>query len=210
MKNLFTPKNIIIVSLSAIVVVMGIYMVLTHNKLETSNIPQPQPKTITDTVRMVHDSLIYLDGDIIQIEKITEVPAIVDTTTILKKFYDKNFHKDTIELSNNLGFVFINDSISQNEIFKRTFTFNLNEPVKEEPIIIPPTPLINQVYFGVNGQLNQKDQIGAIGLGLMLKTNKEKIFNVTFGVSNKTLDGKTGEFIPYVGGGVYWKIKLKE
>jgi hypothetical protein len=209
MKNLLTPKNITIASLSTIIVVMGLYMVLNHKKPVVTNIPPPQPKTITDTVTMVHDSLIYLEGDIIQIEKVIEVPTVVDTTTILKKFYDKNFHKDTIELSNNLGFVFINDSISQNEIFKRTFTFNLNEPVKEEPIIVPPAPLINQVYFGVNGQLNQRDQIGAIGLGLMLKTKKEKIFNVTFGVSNKTLDGKTGEFIPYVGGGVYWNIKLK-
>lgn len=209
MKKILNTKNIIIGFLSLIVIGLSIFLLMGRNTNPPIIVQPKTPERVVDTVQVVHDSLIYLDGEIVEIERIIETPSIVDTTTILKKLYDKNVYKDTIELSNNLGFVFITDSITQNNVFKRSFSFDIKEPEVVE-YIETPKPIKNQVYFGVNGQVNKRDEIGALGVGFMLKTKKEKIYNLTIGVSNTTFDTNTGRFIPYIGGGVYWKIKLKE
>ena len=49
-----------------------------------------------------------------------------------------------------------------------------------------------------------------MGIGLLFKTKDEKIYKVGVGVSNTVIDGTNGTLTPYIGGGVYWKIKLKK
>jgi hypothetical protein len=49
-----------------------------------------------------------------------------------------------------------------------------------------------------------------MGMGVILKTKKDHLYQVGIGVANRTVDGVSGEFKPYIGGGVYWKIKLKK
>jgi hypothetical protein len=66
------------------------------------------------------------------------------------------------------------------------------------------------VYFGLNGGFNKEDYVSAVGAGLILKTKKDKIYNLNIGVNNRTTDGTNGTFSPYVGFGTYWKIKLKK
>ena len=45
---------------------------------------------------------------------------------------------------------------------------------------------------------------------MMVNSKSNKIYNLGIGVNNKTTDGINGSFSPYIRGGVYWKIKLKE
>jgi hypothetical protein len=45
---------------------------------------------------------------------------------------------------------------------------------------------------------------------LILKTKKDHLYQVNLGVANRTLDGVSGELRPYIGGGVFWKIKVKK
>jgi hypothetical protein len=208
MKKILNTKNLIIGFLSLIVVGLSIFVLMRPNTKPPIKVQPKTPERVVDTVQVVRDSIVYLDGEIIEIQKTVEISSVVDTATILQKLYDKNVYNDTIELSNNLGFIFITDSITQNNVFKRSFSFDIKEPEVIEHFETP-KPIKNQVYFGLNGQLNKRDEIGALGLGFMLKTKKEKIYNLTIGVSNTTFDANTGRFIPYVGGGVYWKIKLK-
>ena len=47
-------------------------------------------------------------------------------------------------------------------------------------------------------------------MGVLINTKKDKILQLGLGVNNKTTDGTTGGFTPYIRGGVYWKIKLRK
>ena len=67
-----------------------------------------------------------------------------------------------------------------------------------------------QVYYGLTGGFNKVDVVSNIGAGLLVKTKKDKIYQIGVGVSNKVTDGTNGKLSPYIGGGVYWKIKLKK
>ena len=52
--------------------------------------------------------------------------------------------------------------------------------------------------------------VSNVGAGLLIKTKKDKIYNLGVGVSNRVTDGTNGTLSPYIGGGVYWKIKFKK
>ena len=72
------------------------------------------------------------------------------------------------------------------------------------------TPAKNQVYYGLNAGFNKEDYVSAVGAGVILKTKKDKIYQLGIGVNNRTTDGTNGSFSPYVGFGTYWKIKVKK
>jgi hypothetical protein len=67
-----------------------------------------------------------------------------------------------------------------------------------------------QVYFGFNGGFNKVDVISHIGTGVLVKTKKDKIYQINAGVANRVTDGTNGTLSPYIEAGVYWKIKLKK
>ena len=48
-----------------------------------------------------------------------------------------------------------------------------------------------------------------MGLGMVLKTKDEKLYKIGVGLSNNVTDGTNGKLSPYLGGGVYWKVKLR-
>jgi hypothetical protein len=128
MKKILNTKNLIIGFLSLIVVGLSIFVLMRPNTKPPIKSQPKTPERVVDTVQVVRDSIVYLDGEIIEIQKTVEISSVVDTATILQKLYDKNVYNDTIELSNNLGFVFITDSITQNNVFKRSFSFDIKEP----------------------------------------------------------------------------------
>jgi hypothetical protein len=47
-------------------------------------------------------------------------------------------------------------------------------------------------------------------MGFLINTKSDKMYHLGVGVANRTIDGTTGTLAPYVGGGVYWKIRLKK
>jgi hypothetical protein len=49
-----------------------------------------------------------------------------------------------------------------------------------------------------------------MGLGFIIKDKNDRLYKVSTGVNNTVVNGLTGEFQPYVGGGVYWKINVKK
>jgi len=112
-------------------------------------------------------------------------------------------------LPDSLGTVAITDTISQNKILGRTFNASVKERTIKETMIVK-EPAKTQLYYGLNGGFNKADLVSAVGAGLILKTKKDKIYQFTLGVNNRTTDGTTGSFSPYVGFGTYWKIKVKK
>jgi hypothetical protein len=119
----------------------------------------------------------------------------------------EQFQTDTLILNNNLGVVYLFDSISNNQVVNRKFVANIKPKVVREPTPEPPK-VRNQVYFGLGGSYSNQDWVNSLGTNMLLRTKDDKIFQIGVGVANRTSDGITGEFIPYVNGGVFWKIKF--
>jgi hypothetical protein len=130
-----------------------------------------------------------------------KVPEKVDTLQILKNFYAKNSYKDTLILPDSLGFVSISDTISQNKILFRTFSSDVREKVITDTKIVKDLPK-NQVYIGLNSQFSKPSFVNSVGGSILLKTKRDKIFQIGGGVTSNNLT-------PYVNGGIYWKIKFK-
>jgi len=128
---------------------------------------------------------------------------------LLKDYYSKVLYKDVLVLPDSLGTVAVTDTISQNRILGRTFNANVKQRTIKETTIVKELPK-NQVYVGFDGGFNKADVVSRVGTGLILKTKSDKIYQLGIGVTNRTTDGTTGSLAPYIGGGVYWKIKLKK
>ena len=215
MKKLLNIKNIALLLLIAIVV----FQQCGGNKKGTGEIVKVDGKKYEllkheiDTIEVVKTKVVTKKGEDIYHETIVEkevrVPANVDTNAILKEYYTKVLYKDVLVLPDSLGTVAVTDTISQNKILGRTFNANVKQRVIKETTIVKELPK-NQVYFGFGGQFNKVDFIGGLSTGVILKTKKDKIYQVNLGVTNSTIDGVNGEFKPYVGAGVYWKIRLKK
>ncbi len=166
-----------------------------------------------DTFEVVKTKVVTKKGADIYHETIVEkevvIPAIVDTAALLKDFFAKNVYKDTLRLPDSLGMVAVTDTITQNKILGRTFNASVKQREIKETLIVKELPK-TQVYYGFNGGFNKADVVSNIGAGVIVKTKKDKIYQLGAGVANRTVDGTNGSLSPYVGAGVYWKIKFKK
>jgi len=166
-----------------------------------------------DTVDIIKTKVVTKKGEDIYHEVIVEkeviIPTIIDTAALLKDYYSKVLYKDVLVLPDSLGTVAVTDTISQNRILGRTFNANVRERTIREELIVK-EPAKTQLYYGLNAGFNKEDYVSAIGAGVILKTKKDKIYQLGIGVNNRTTDGTNGSFSPYVGFGTYWKIKVKK
>ena len=170
-------------------------------------------KHTIDTVDVIKTKVVTKKGDDIYheviVEKEIKIPVNVDTIAIINDFYSKVLYKDVLVLPDSLGTVSVIDTISQNRILGRTFNASVKERTIKETMIVK-EPAKTQLYYGLNAGFNKEDYVSAVGAGLILKTKKDKIYNINIGVNNRTVDGTNGSFSPYVGFGTYWKIKVKK
>ena len=202
MKKIFDIRHIVILLMLGVIIFLHFFVppqIQIEEKLVYDTIPEEVPYEVE--VQVPYE---------VEVEKIVEVPAptpLVDTTFILKNFYLKNFVQDTITLSNNQGVIYLFDTISQNKVVARNFTANIKPKIVREPAPEPPK-VSNQVYVGLNGALSHQDWVNSLGTSILLKTKDDKIFQLGGGVANRTFDGVTGSFTPYIMGGVYWKLKF--
>jgi hypothetical protein len=133
----------------------------------------------------------------------------VDSAAILKDYLAKIVYKDTLVLDGGLGTIALTDTITKNRILGRTWDAKVKErTIKEELIVKEPAKA--QLYYGLNAGFNKTDYVSAVGAGVILKTKKDKLYQLGIGVNNRTVDGTNGSFSPYVGFGTYWKIKVKK
>jgi hypothetical protein len=166
-----------------------------------------------DTFEVVKTKVVTKKGEDIYHETIVEkevvIPAIVDTQALLKDYYSKVLYKDVLVLPDSLGTVAVTDTISQNKILGRTFDAKVKQREIKETLIVKELPK-TQVYYGFNGGFNKSDVVSNIGAGVIVKTKKDKIYQLGAGVANRVTDGTNGSLSPYIGAGVYWKIKFKK
>lgn len=141
-----------------------------------------------------------------------EVPVIqsIDTAEILKLHFTKIQYKDVLKLPNNQGTVTITDTIANNTIVNRKFIADVKRMIVKDTIY---TQILRktEAYLGLDFKFDKPNVINVIGLSMLFKNKDDKhIYKVGVGVTNRIDDGGTnGRLIPFVGGGVYWKLKLK-
>ena len=215
MKKLLNLKNIAIALLVAIV----LFQQCGGNKKGTGEIVKVDGKKYElikheiDTVEVVKTKVVTKKGEDIYHETIVEkeviIPTIVDTAALLKDFFAKNIYKDTLNLPDSLGIVSLIDTITQNKIFGRTFNASVKQRTIKETTIVKELPK-TKVFYGLEGGFNKADVVSHLGLGVLINTKQDKIFHLGIGAANRTTDGTSGALSPYIGGGVYWKIKFKK
>ena len=216
MKQLLNLKNIAIAVLIAVVV----FQQCGGNYKRNAEIVKVDGKKYElikheiDTVEVVKTKVVTKKGEDIYHETIVEkeviIPAVIDTAALLKDYYSKVLYKDVLVLPDSLGTVDVTDTISQNKIWGRTFNANVKQRIIKETTIVKELPK-TQVYYGFTGGFNKVDVVANLGAGVLIKSKSDKIYQLGIGVANKVgTDGTNGVLTPFIGGGVFWKIKFKK
>ena len=213
MKKLLNFKNIVIAALIVFVLLEWFNPggVMPGKKVFIAGKAYEVIKHDIDTIDIVKTKVVTKKGEDIYHETIKEViiPTIVDTQALLHDYFAKNIYKDTLQLPDSLGTIAMIDTITQNKILGRTFNASVKQRTIKETTIVKELPK-TQVYYGLTGGFNKADVVSNIGAGLLIKTKKDKIYNLGIGVANRVTDGTNGTLSPYIGAGVYWKIKFKK
>jgi hypothetical protein len=214
MKKIFDIRHIIIVLLLILAVVefinpKGIMPNRTIAVHDTVGIEVPVHDTIgvevevpveVETIVEVEKPVPYAVHDTIQ--------AVVDTNLIVNQYLNSvNVFTNTYKFDKQQGSITITDTISKNKIVGRKYITKITP--KKDTILVP-EPFKRKVFAGFEGGFNTPDFVSSIGLGVMVNSKSDKIYNLGIGVNNTTIDGTNGVFTPYIKGGVYWKIKLKK
>jgi len=165
---------------------------------------KPRTVIIRDTqyITKIVEKIVYRPGAVKYLpgEKIY-VQMPVDTVAILKDYFASRVYNDTIAIDS-IGFAYIQDTVSRNQIIARVLSAEYKIPVVIERVttIVPPVEK-NQVYIGIEAAGNKKQPISYFGPSLVLKTKKDKMYTAGVGY---TIEQGFG-----VKAGVLWKIKLK-
>lgn len=166
-----------------------------------------------DTFEVVKTKVVTKKGaDIVHevIEHDTTIKLVdVDTAALLKDYLAKVVYKDTLKLDGDLGTIALTDTITKNRILGRSWDAKVKERTIKETTIVKELPK-TKVFVGFEGGFNKADVVSHMGTGLMINTKSDKLFHLGAGVANRTVDGTNGKLSPYVGAGLYWKIKLKK
>jgi hypothetical protein len=213
MKKLLNLKNIAI----ALLIVIVVFQQCGGDKTKTGEIVKVDGKKYElikheiDTFEIVKTKVVTKKGEDIYHETIKEVviPTIVDTQALLQDYFAKNIYKDTLQLPDSLGIVSLIDTITQNKILGRTFNASVKQRTIKETTIVKELPK-TKLFYGFEGGFNKADVVSHLGFGVLVNTKKDKMFHLGLGVANRTTDGTSGALSPYIGGGVYWKLKLKK
>lgn len=159
-------------------------------------------KHIIDTVKVDKVTTIYKPGGIIYVHgDPIPPPTNINKDSIVKEFYTKNTYKDTLKLKDNLGTVYITDTVFKNKIQNRTFIANITEKTINTTTIVKEKPR-NQLYIGGVAGFDKVNIVNYVGPGLLLKTKSDKIYSVGVGLgTDKQMS---------LQGGLFWKIKLRK
>jgi len=199
-KNKFVGKIIpylVIVILVAIILnLKGCFR--TPERGEEINIKGKKYEVIKreiDTFYQVKTQVSYKKGEDIyhEVEVIKEIPANVDTLSILKKYYSKVFYRDTFRLKDSLGYFVINDTISKNRISSRNFQSSIRIPTIKETLYLK--EITKDFYIGPSIQIGRPI---SLGVDAHLKSKKEILFGLGVGINSNVS--------PYVRGSFSWKI----
>ena len=210
MKKIFGIKNIIIFVLSASTAIVAINPKgIMPNRTKYHQIIDSVPYPVHDTVPF--ESLVEVEVPVeVQVPYAVHdtIPTIVDTNEILKDYLAKIEVKEKLTLPNKQGTIELTETVSKNKIVDRTFVADI-KPIIKKDTIYTPQPKKGQFFAGFDARFDRPNVVELLGLGLVYKDKSDKLYKVDIGVSNRVDQNNTGKFVPYIGGGVFWKVKGK-
>mgnify|MGYP005691331169 FL=1 len=158
----------------------------------------------------------YITKEII---KEVEIPANVDSLAIIKDYFSKVTVTDTLSLdydfpkeitdslgnkpASSLGYGILTDIISQNRIESREIDWFFQIPTVYNTTIVKELPKL-EFYYGFGLGMDQTNGLGNFTGNFLVKTKKMNIYGLNIGMSNQL-----GQYKPFVGGSMYWKIGKK-
>jgi len=158
----------------------------------------------------------YITKEVI---KEVEIPVDVDSLAIIKDYFAKITVKDTLSLtydfpnvvtdslgnkpSGDLGFGILTDIISQNRIESREIDWFFKIPTVYNTTIVKELPK-NEFYIGFGTGIDQTNGLNNLSGNVLFKNKKQNIYGLNVGISNQL-----GEYKPFVGGSMYWKLGKK-
>lgn len=214
MKKHLNVKNITIVIL-VILLFLAFLNPGGHLPTRTKYVPQIDSVqyVIHDTVSV--DSLVEVEVEVpveVEVEKIVEVPVYqtIDTMEILKVHFAKVQHKDVLTLPNNQGTVTLIDTISMNTIVNRKFIADVKRMIVKDTVYTQ-IPRKTEAYLGIDAKFDKPNVVNIIGVSVLFKNKDDNhMYRLGVGVTNRVDDqGTNGSLTPFIGGGVYWKLKFK-
>jgi len=212
MKKIFNIPNAIILLLILIAIIefinpKGIMPNRTTIKVDSI------PYAVHDTVLV--DSLVEVEVEVpvpYEVEKRVEIPVYqtIDTMEILKVHFAKVQHKEVLTLPNNQGTVTLIDTISKNSIVNRKFIADVKRMIVTDTVYTQ-IPRKTEAYLGIDAKFDKPNVVNIIGVSMLFKNKDDNhMYRLGVGVTNRIDDqGTTGSLTPFIGGGVYWKLKFK-
>ena len=172
-----------------------------------------EPKIIRDTTWVIKDSTITTKPQVVGTITVpvdrwnTEYLPDTNYTKLLAQYMDvtnkflaSNIHSDSLKIDS-VGYVHVKDTVSQNLITSRSYTYNLKYPIIKETIIVPEEKK-TQVYIGGGIEGDESELVSDVSVGLLLKNKKDQMFGVNVGYSLY--------YGMQYGISSYWKIKLRK
>jgi len=141
-------------------------VIVTHDTLWTEQKRDTFYKPSLIKVVQVERPVYKLDT--LYIENLKDV----DTAVILRDYFSKAIYSDTQRVQ--YGKVIINDTVTQNRIAGRRLITDLNIPTITTTITKPESKR-NQIYFGVNGMTDIKQNV-YLGFSGLLKNKHNAIW----------------------------------
>ena len=215
MKKIFDIRHIIILILLLLCIL---------EFLNPKGIMPNRTVSIRDTVGFevpVHDTVEVESLVEVEIPVEVQVPYAVhdtvpvdkpiDTTALLNAIGMKMFKKDVLKLPNNIGTVTLFDTISNSRIVGRSFKSDVKQKIVRDTMYTP-IPRQNEMYFGIDAKFDKPNVINIVGVSVLFKNKDDRhMYRLGVGVTNRVDDeGTNGKLVPFIGGGVYWKVKLKK
>lgn len=195
MKTLdFIKKNF---TLLVILLLIGIIVL---QRSCTPDVPEPvvieKPveviKQVTDTIRIPVQQIVYKPGKTIykEVPIYVEVPRYIDTANILREYFAINVYKDTLLLKENMGYVSVIDSITQNQVKSRTYNSFVEKIILTNTVYVKAPP--HTQFFGGVGIGLQKPSTLIISGHLSVKSKTEKLYSLGIGVNSDLQPGIYG------------------
>jgi hypothetical protein len=192
--------------LSIIILILASFLIISRfeEKVKAYEIITKQDTIWKEKIKIVESDPIIIE--IIKQGKLDSIYKPKDIYFDLRQQYEglvqkhteKIIYKDRLVIDS-LGYVDVYDTIYENKIKGRKFSYNLKYPEIKEIITITNSPK-RQLYFGGTLQGNKLNIINQANVGLLYKNKKDQIYGVHTGMD---FNGNV-----YYGASMYWKIKF--
>lgn len=125
---------------------------------------------------------------------VLNIPSNVDTAAILRKYFTAYSYNDTIADSNMVAV--IKETISQNKVQNRDFTYKWKRPVQITQVIHSENK--DKLFVGIHGSYNATNTL-SLGPEVLYVTKTDRAYKLNADLVNKGISA-----------GIHWKLSFKK